>query len=61
MLDGMNADGAFGKCSSALDGLHFGDTSINEGLVGQVDSPEFKAVALRSRLQGKRNFFACVK
>jgi hypothetical protein len=34
MLDGVNADGAFGKGGSALDGLHFGDTSINEGLVG---------------------------
>ena len=61
MLDGVNADGAFGKGGGALDGLHFGDTSINEGLVGQVDSPEFKAVALRSRLQSKSNFFSCVK
>ena len=61
MLDGVNADGAFGKGSSALDGLHFGDTSINKGLVGQVDSPEFKAVALRSRLQGEGDFFSCVK
>ena len=34
VLDGVNADGAFGKGGSALDGLHFGDTSINEGLVG---------------------------
>lgn len=50
MLDGVHADRTFGKGGCALDGLDFGDTGINEGLVGEVNTPELKAVAFRSGL-----------
>lgn len=48
VLDGVNADRTFGKGGCTLDGLDFRDTGINEGLVGEVDTPELEAVAFRS-------------
>ena len=38
MLDGVDADGAFGEGGGALDGLDLGDTGVDEGLVGEVDT-----------------------
>ena len=61
MLDGVNADGAFGEGGGAFDGLDFGDAGVNEGLVGEVDTPEFEAVAFRSGFQGEGDFFSGVE
>ena len=49
MLDSVNADGTFGKGGSALDSLDFRDTGVYEGFVGEIDTPELKTVAFRSR------------
>jgi hypothetical protein len=44
----MNADGTFSKSGRAFNSLDFGDTGVDEGLVGEVDTPELKTVAFRS-------------
>lgn len=61
MLDSVNADGTFGKGGSALDSLDFRDTGVYEGFVGEIDTPELKTVAFRSRFQGESDFFSGVK
>ena len=61
MLDGVNADGTFGKSGCALDCLDFRDTGVNEGLVGEVDTSELKTVTFRSGFQGVGDFFSGVK
>lgn len=61
MLDGVDADGAFGQGGGALNRLHFGDVGIDKWFVGKIDAPEFEAVSLGGGLQGKSDFFSGVK
>jgi hypothetical protein len=57
----MNADGTFSKSGCALNSLDFRDTGVDEGLVGEVDTSELKAVTFRSGFQGEGDFFSGVK
>lgn len=61
MLDGVNADGAFGEGGGAFDGLDFGDAGVDEGFVGEVDAAELEAVAFGSGLQSESDFFSGVE
>lgn len=61
MLDGVNADGAFGEGGGAFDGLDFGDAGVDEGFVGEVDAAEFEAMAFGSGLQSESDFFSGVE
>lgn len=61
MLDGVNADRAFGKGCGSFDGLHFGDIGIDEWFVREIDATKAEAVAFRCGLQGEGDFFSGVE
>ena len=61
MLDGVDADGAFGESSGTFDGLDLGDTGVDEGLVREGDAAEFEAVAFGGGFESEGNFFSSVE
>lgn len=61
MLNGVHFHGTFSESSGALYGLDLADISIDEWLVWEIDSAEFKSMISRSWLDGERDFLSSVQ